>query len=261
MDRYLAPLKKYWIALAAVLIVLLILLGHALGYRLAPGGLVLSGTLQVEGIPEDARVYLDESRLAAVEGGVARATLRPGAHSVIVDIDGMQPWNELVELSSGVVSSLSPIQVPKDLVRTRVAPESVVSARALVRATKVPTEAAPLSLACVNVWVSGSRILASTLEGCEAPAYLACEESAKVEGSCPATLIFAPSAPVRSVVPFPGRTDALVVAAGSLSYVVELDPREPQFFAPLIKAMVTLAPYTDHSLLLEEAGVLYELPL
>ncbi len=263
MERYRLLLKKYWIVAAAIVLVLAGVVAFSLGYRIDRGGITQAGTLHVHA-PAGSRVYLDESRLLYGKDEGVETRLRPGVHTVIVDIDGMQPWNELVELSSGTLTSLSPITVAKDVIRERLAAERIAEGRAAIRATKLPTEAAPLSInECVKVWVSGSRILATADADCpSAPAFLQCTDDVRNEdGSCPATLVFAPNAAIRSVIGYPERTDALVVAAGNLSYVIELDPRKPQFFAPLVKASVTLAPWTPGYILLDEAGVLYEVAL
>ena len=253
--------KKYWVVGALIGVLLILFIAFIAGVRVGPGGISLAGTLEVRDLPENARVYLDEAKLLTINEGTATTKLTPGAHSIIVDVEGMQPWNELVELSSNGIVSLSPLQVPKDLIRERLPVEELGRGWAALRSSKLPTQAAPLALnECVSVWVSGGRILAST--SCETPTYLVCEAAAVLaDGTCPAAIIFSPSASVRSVVAFPGRDDAVVVAAGALSYVIELDPRKPQFFAPLVKASVSLAPWDETALILEEAGVLYRLPL
>lgn len=261
MERSLTLVKKYWPLVLVLALVLMFALGYASGLRFDRTGIVQVGTLVVE-IPDGARVYLDESRVLHERDGVARATLRPGAHSVIVDIDGMQPWNELVELSSGSVSTLSPIEVPKEPVLEEVPQERLAEGWAARRGALLPSEATPLTLECQKIWVSGVRILAAPADESCAPAFLLCEDAARTkEGTCPATVVFSSSAPLRSVVAFPQRTDALAIAAGSQSFVIELDPRQPQFFAPLVKSMVTLAPWDEGTLLVEKAGILFTLPL
>lgn len=262
MKRYQLLAKKYWFVAVVVLLAALAILAFALGYRLDRGGLTKAGTLLVAA-PAGSRVYLDETRLLYGKDTGVSARLTPGAHTVIVDTDGMQPWHELVELSSGEITSLSPVEVPKEVVRETLAAERAAEGRAAIRAAKLPTQAAPLVIdECISVWVSGSRILANASSSCAAPAYLECTDVLRqADGSCPATLVFAPNAPIRSVIPYPGRSDALVVAAGTLSYVIELDPRKPQFFAPLLKSAVTLAPWSEVSIIVDEAGTLYEIAL
>lgn len=261
MDRYRLLLQKYWVVVVVVVLMIAGVVAFASGVRLGPGGITQAGTLEVRNLPENARVFLDEAKMLGVSQGTAKAMVTPGVHSVIVDVEGMQPWNELVELSSKEVSLLWPLQVPKTVLRERVPEEQLVSARATLRATVVPTPTAPLVLGeCVSVWVSGGRILAKT--DCEAPSFLVCEAAQlQADGTCPAAIIFSPSGAVHSVIPFPGRDDALVVAAGSLSYVIELDPRKPQFFAPIAKSAVKLAPLDADTILMEENGTVYRIAL
>ncbi len=62
--------------------------------------------------------------------------------------------------------------------------------------------------------------------------------------------------------PFPGRDDALVVWAGTALYVVELDPREPQFVAPVFKGAIKgAAPWSATSVVVTNGTEDVELPL
>ena len=38
------------------------------------------------------------------------------------------------------------------------------------------------------------------------------------------------------MLPYPGRQDALLVGLNNVLYAIELDPRSPQFFAPVLTA-------------------------
>src|SRR6185437_9178686 len=81
-----------------------------------------------------------------------------------------------------------------------------------------------------TVFVSDNRVVvdaATTTPGCTPPEYLC------TEGSCAPTIAYAPLATLRSVIPFPNRTDAVLVTAGEWVYAIALDPRNPRYFAPV----------------------------
>jgi hypothetical protein len=65
-----------------------------------------------------------------------------------------------------------------------------------------------------------------------------------------------------AVVPFPGRKDALIVAAGKTVFAIEIDPREPQFIAPIFKGSLTgLASWSATSIVVTNGTEVVELPL
>jgi len=264
MDKGISWVKKYW-ALSIILVVILVFLGAYLaGFRLGAGGIVRVGSAEIRGIPEGSKIYVDEARLVTAKKDVTQVYLKPGAHSVIVDVEEMQPWNEVFTVEEGKATVLHPIAVRKSVLRETVEPGEHASARGTLSQHPIPTAEKPLLLqdGCVSTYVSQGRIIASatTTPGCTPPPYLAClpQEGA----ACPPTLIFAPTGTIRSVVKYPGREDALVVASGTLSYVVELDPREPQFFSPVLRnGNIRIAPLTDGVLLIEEAGAYYRITL
>lgn len=261
MQKALALLKKYWIAVVVLLIIVVLFVGYFVGYRFTSAGIVQVGTIEITGAPAGSKIYIDEARVVVAGEHNTMLQLTPGTHSFIVDIADMQPWNELATVVSGKTVELSPIQVPKTIIRQKLTATEIPDGRSKFASYRLPTKDAPLVMGggCVAVYASGTRILAESLPnaGCTPPEYLACLPT----GECPPAVVFAPVSPVRSLVAFPGRSDALVVAAGTLSYVVELDPRKPQFFAPLSKDFISIAPWDENNVLVQEAGILYTLPL
>ncbi len=131
-----------------------------------------------------------------------------------------------------------------------------VAARAAFATQKLPTLMAPLSLGCAEVYVSNNRVIAtaaSTSPACATPPDYLCSA-----GSCAPTIIYSPAAPLHSVIPFPGRTDALIVATGEWVYTIGLDPRTPQYFAPILQGLSPMvAPGPNGSLYVGDEKAVY----
>lgn len=269
MKDFLAALKSYWLLVLVVVLVILIAAGYFTGYRLDGGGITRVGTLTLTGLPEKTAVYIDASRRVRASGGKAELSLTPGTHSVIVDSEGNDPWNEIVEIEPAKDVTVSPILVAASIKKVMILGADKDKALALTRTISLPTKARPLALAngCASVYASGGRIIAeaTTSPSCAAiPPYLSCApaSSENPSGACAPTIIFTPSAALSAVIPFPGRQDALIVWAGKLVYVLELDPREPQFFAPIFKGAVTgVAPWSAASVIVTNGTEVLELPL
>lgn len=264
MKKALEALRQYWLVLLFLLIVLLGVGAYAYGYRLSSLGLVRAGTLVLQGVPEGARIYTDQSRLTLASGGDALIDLVPGNHTVIVDAPGMQPWNELVTIQPGAKTSHAPLLIPVEVVARVLHGEERTLAADAILAYPLPKKESSLSLfgGCARVYVFENRIVAdaTTTPSCTPPEFLQC--ATETDALCPSTVIFPPNERLESVSPYPGRDDALVVAAGSQAYVLELDPRAPQFFAPILKGVrVRGAPWTDQSIVISDTKKVFELPL
>ena len=268
MEKGLILIRRYALVLVFLAIVLLGVGGYAFGYRFTGNGLIKSGTILITDVPQGTVVFADQSRLTTVTGSSARIDLAPGSHSIIVDAPGMQPWNELVEVSSDKDLLLAPVLVPvQSKVRVLSGDERAKAVTTLLEYA-LPTKASPLVLAggCALVYASGNRIVADSATSttdCITPEFLLCDASvASSTGVCPSTVVFPPNERLESVSVFPGRDDALVIAAGGQAYVVELDPREPQFFAPILRGpKVKAAPWTDSSVVISDTQKVYELSL
>lgn len=232
--------KKHWFLTLFVLVIGILTLAFLAGYRPGPYGLpVKAGTLTVQNAPDGANIFIDSTRRHVVKNGRASLQLAPGTHTVIVDYGTSYPWNELVTITSDKTTTVTPLFVNSDTKAAQVEEARIAEATRALATRALPTKAAPLTLdnGCLRFYVSGTRILGEAgTEGCVVPEYLACTEEAKAEfGACLPTVIFESGDTLESVLPYPGRTDALILASGNLVYVLEIDPRDPRFFAPLIK--------------------------
>jgi hypothetical protein len=215
--------------------------------------LVRAGTLVLTGIPNGGTVYADQTKRAVSNGHDVRIALEPGSHSIIVDVKGDYPWSDVANVSARTDTKVSPIEVPLTVTRTPVTQDQGNTANSLLASYQLPDEQHPLVMenGTADVYVLQNRVVASpaTATGATPPAYLC------VGGSCATTVIFAPIAPLRAVLPYPGRTDAIIVSYSDTLAVLELNPLKPQFFAPLLQGIQPAAVVFDaHDIAVRDAG-------
>jgi hypothetical protein len=143
----------------------------------------------------------------------------------------------VISIASSQTTTISPILIPKKPLVTKLNGADAAAAAKIIASTKLPTDAHPLLMGCVLISVSNNRVIgkpATSTPGCATPPEFLCSDNA-----CEPTLIYppaeAPIMPIRGVIPVPGRTDALVIAAGLSANVIGIDPRTPQYFAPVVR--------------------------
>lgn len=250
-------LKRHFILWIVFLFVVLIVGGYMAGLRPGPGlTIVRVGTLVVTDLPAGSTIYADQAPGGTTKnGGSLSADLVPGSHTVIVDAPNQEPWEKIVVIASNEPTTISPILVPKQPDPRKVPDTETKVVSAAFAFTKLPTEVAPLSMGCANIFVSNNRVIAeaaTTTPGCIAPDYLCTGDA------CSPTIVYAPVAALRSVIPFPGRTDAVIVATGEWVYALALDPRNPQYFAPITRGVMPLvAPASTTAFYISDVGHLY----
>jgi hypothetical protein len=176
-------------------------------------------------------------------------------------VDGYQPWEGLVDVPEDADTSVDAFLIPKTVTPKELLDTDAASALKLIAAAKLPDASSTLLLldGCADVFVSTNRILAqqSASPTCAPVPYLSGNE-----GSSTPTIIYAPVQTLHSVVPYPGRSDALIVTAGTQIYALALDPRSPRAFAPLISGVApVLAEQSDGTLLISDDGHVYSLVL
>jgi hypothetical protein len=178
--------------------------------------------------------------------------LVPGSHSIIIDVKGNNPWSDTVNITPRTDTIVSPINVPVTVQRTLLQGADATKAQSVLAAYALPNAAKPLVLGggCVDVTVENNRVLATmaTSTSCAPMPYLC------VGGTCATTVVFAPITPLHSVVPYPGRQDALIVSFGGNVAVLELNPLKPQFYAPLLQGGVApaIAPWDATSIVVHD---------
>ncbi len=244
---------------------------YLMGYRLDGNGFSKVGTVVLRDLPPDTALYLDGTSRIVATAGAASATLAPGVHEIIVDAQGHQPWSERFEVRSGETVSLAPLLFRNEINARELGGDDAQRARTALSTMTLPTKVAPLTVAggCVRVYAFGNRILAegTTTPECVLPSYLECapQSAENPTGTCATTIVRTDQAPVRAIIPFPGRDDALVAMAGDAVYALELDPREPQQYSLLFRGPATgLTSWSDTSVAISAFATktLYiELPL
>lgn len=243
-----------WFLAGIVAFIALVTVLFLAGFRIGPGIITRAGTISVTDLPAGAALYIDEQKRVDPEDGIAEAVVLPGNHRVIIGTPDYQPWNELVAVEPGKETRLAPIFVPVKPHAGIMLPAGQADAWRRVNASVLPGSATPLPLSggCALVSVQGNRILATptTTPSCEPPLYLC------IDGSCAPTVVLEGAESIRSLFPYPGRDDALIVALGTSLFVLELDPREPQFFAPLMRgdAPLRAAPGDEGDIVVAEGA-------
>ena len=226
--------KKYLLLIIAIVFVLILAIPYAFGYRLGPGAkLERVGTLTITGLPAGASVFIDQTLDTETSNpGNLKEELVGGSHSVIVSVSGDYPWSTLVPITSGKSATVNPIFVGMKPIVTPLSGTDKTAALAAIASTTLPSITTPLKLenGCVNVYVTNNQVIAdaAATPGCTPPPYLC------VGGSCAPTIIFSPVATLSLVARYPFRQDALVVEFDNTLYALALDPRTPQFFAPIL---------------------------
>lgn len=249
--------NRIWWGAGAILLVILAF--YFAGFRIGPGlSIVRVGTLVLTEVPEGSSVYVN-SKLRSVTGsaGDYRARLTPGTHTVIVAVPNSTPWQDALTIPSNGTLSIKPIIIPNRPDGDLLLGEARAAARRVVDANALPTEAKPLRAGCTDIFVSQNRILGKAAPGCETPPDYLC-----TEGGCGTTELFAPIEKITSIALYPGREDALFFTIGDGVYAMDIDPREPRFFAPFVRSVLPrIAAGTSTNLLLSFDDKAYSYPL
>jgi hypothetical protein len=254
--------RKHFFLLVAVIIVLLIAVPYLLGFRVGPDlHIERVGTLMLTNLPSGTSVYIDDTlyRTLGSAGNVSEE-LEGGSHSIIVSAPGDYPWSSITQITSNKDTTIEPLLVSTKPNVTKLSGTAETQALAAIASTTLPTQAHPLVMGngCEDVYVSNNQIIAAAVQaaGCTPPPYLC------VDATCSPTIIYAPIAPLKTVVAFPKRQDALVFQFGSTLFAISLDPRSPQFFAPLlIGTNPVMGALPDGTIVVENGSVVFRVNL
>jgi hypothetical protein len=264
---------------------------YSLGYRPGPDlTFVRTGSVVLTGVPARGVIYVDELRRTTSNGDDVSLPLVPGTHLLIVDAVGDYPWSDIVTIVAKKDTVVRPILIAKNTEKSLLTPAEAAKADALFLAAKIPDSAHPISIGggCAMVTVQNNQIVVSqSLSSTTAPlptsasghtsgvARTASTTSVStnspcnsalpylcVNGDCSPSIVFSPHAPITSVLLYPGRTDALIVAYGNTVAALEIDPEKPQYFAPIFEGTIAaVISDTDHSIILQTQGHDYRIAL
>jgi hypothetical protein len=229
-------IRKHLLLSILVLIIVIIAGGYLLGYRFGPGiSISRVGTIAITELPKGTSIYIDQVlRTTTTATSTKSLEAVSGDHTIIISVPGDYPWNDLVSITSGKTTTVSPILITMQPNATALTGDARTAAIARVASTTLPTLASPLTLAngCAHIYMSDNQILADAVSapGCTPPPYLC------PNGKCASTVIFTPVVTPEAVLAYPGRQDALLIALNNVLYAVALDPRSPRFFAPVLTA-------------------------
>jgi hypothetical protein len=255
--------KKYLLLIIAVVFILLLAIPYALGFRLGPGlKLERVGTVVITGLPKTASVYVDQTLFTTTSKPVElKDELLGGNHSIIVSVPGDYPWNTVVSVFSHKTTTINPILVGMTPIATPMTGADRTAALAAITSTSLPSLKHPIYLAngCAIVYVANNQIIAdaTTTPGCTPPPYL-CEGA----DSCSPTIIYSPIAPIVAVTRYPFRQDALAVQIGNVLFALALDPRSPQFFAPILTATAPIiGTLPDGTIVIHNGSAVFKIAL
>ena len=270
MEQFLKVVREYWVLWLILILTVLGTVGYLAGYRFDAGGVTHVGHLIVTDLPEGSSIYIDKSRRVLSSGGRAEADLLPGTHEVIADLTAENdPWIDVVTIVSGKDTVVVPFVIPVKPEPVTLTGVEAQNALALIRANAaLPTKWTPRTIGngCVKAYASGTRVIAyaAPAEGCTAPEYLICAAASEENptGACAETIIYSGKDPITALIQHPGRPDAIIVGSGKTVSVVELDPRAPQYIAPLFRGTFTgIAPLATSSITVTDGSVVAKLSL
>ncbi len=260
-SKFVAYLKKNLILIVVLLFILIIALFYSIGYRISPGlSISRVGTLKFLNVPNGTSLYTDQLfRKTTNATSTVSLDLVKGNHRIIVSYPGDYPWSTTAPILSGKTTTIDPIFIPLQPAATLLTGTGRDSALAAVASSTLPSETNPLTFAngCVHVYVTNNQVLATSVikPGCIPPPYIC------IQGKCAPTIVFAPIAPLTAVLKFPGH-DALVVEFNKTLYGIALDPRAPQFFAPILTGTNPVAGHlSDGTIVVQNNNVVYKLAL
>jgi hypothetical protein len=253
---------KHKLLLAFIFVFIVLIAGYSAGYRFGPGvSLNRIGTLTLTNLPAGAPIYIDNVLIRTTTATSSpKIELGRGSHSVIVGVPNDYPWNTLTTITSGKNTVVNPILIPERPNAIALTGNEKSIAIAAIASTTLPIIGKPLHLAggCADVYVSNNQIIADpvTSTGCTPPPYLC------TNNSCGSTIIMSPNTPLGGVFAYPGRQDALILKLGLVIYAISLDPRNPQYFAPILTGTNPVpGTLSDGTLVVNNNGAVYKVKL
>ncbi len=218
-EKFFENKARLWTTIIVVLLILGVVL-YAIGFRI--GGKYLIGkvgSLEMTIPLKNTSIYIDQTEkiITSEENQDTIIPLSPGNHSIIVSHEGYYPWTKEFEVPSGGRTELKAIFASQNASGLIIGPKDpeYVKIKESITKSHLPTKASPITSqdGKVTAWIEGNSVLA------------------QVNGEL--TDVIDPTAPIRNIDFYKGRSDALVFSTGDNIYVVEVSHVGTQNFLPL----------------------------
>lgn len=218
MKRILKSKRAKIVGSAILIVVALTIVLFFVGVRVGSYGIGVVGSVTVEsGAPLTTVVNnrLVQSRFS--EGVVTISNLTPETHEIILaPEDGSAwPWARTLTIESGAKVVLDPVFVPKEPV------------------TKVLTTKDPLYYRIPTLVAQNP----SRITNDSGVISISSGSVVQISNDVSETLFSGALSKVRSIVPFSGRTDTIIIAVGDGVYVLDVSGNTPQNFTPLYRGV------------------------
>jgi len=208
---------------------------YALGYRLDSTLTIQQTSTITIPIPhKNVVVYMDNERRGFSRDENDKIVIRgvqPGKHVIIAARSDLVPWSKTLNTEYNKDFELRPFFVKYEGDVTIVPTTAFDYATRLKNATSypVPTSESPLFSedGSVAVMTDGGTLTARRVRSSVLD-YVFCPEKCSEM-----TTIATFEVPVKNIAFYPGRNDVLIIAVSDGIFVIELDKRETQNFAPL----------------------------
>jgi len=227
--------KTAHLVLTIVSVVILTAIGfYMAGYRVGNFGIAKAQSVQIQGLPEETEIFLDNKSIGFKEGDV-NLLLAPGLHSIILSKAGFWPYIENIELLKEipVTTAINPfffLQNPSGILIGSNDPEyqKIIS---LFNDKRLPTADAPINSNGIQLYIEKGKIIAKLIgnlsaEGPTGKRYFFDQDSDTKE-------IFNPITEVRSIAFYKDRNDVMIVAMQDGIFAIEMNPIGTQNLQPL----------------------------
>lgn len=234
IPRFLRRNKKRikWSVFATLLLVVTILFVQ-FGWRLDGFGIVRGQEIIITDLPDESVVYLNSIRLGETSGNTHTIRVSPGTHTIIVESPNRWPWHEevLVSKEHGVTirAFLSSVAVSGEVLAEGT--DEYRHAQEVLQKTSLPSMNTPLEDATLpyHFFVEDNAIIAESVEGTSLPS------SWCLDAPCARAVIYEPIETIRSLTFFPKRNDHFLVGFRSSIVALEIDPRAPRTYQPILE--------------------------
>jgi hypothetical protein len=236
--------KTYIYSIASIIVLAIIVIGYASGYRLTTSlSIKKSGTVTIHIPLENTTVFFD-NRLAFTSkknDETTQLTVSPNTKQIIVSKVNYFPWTKNVQMNSGGNVTYYPILVsqnPSGEIINQSDPEYWKIKNDIKKIT-LPTKQSPLTIpdGTIRIWVENNTILS--------------EENGVLK-----TLI-TPEYTIKNISLYKDRSDVIIFSAGTGVYALETDTDNFQNFMPIYRGQDPhFIPNTVHSVYIEDNATL-----